>query len=203
MAYCGICGTKILDEMAFCGKCGEEIDSRLIIEKGVKQGNNTNEKKDKQKKVAIIILVIFVVLFGSLNLYQFSYVQDMWFEISELDNEIENQNDAIENLNGAIERRDRSITSLQNKINTLENDLARTRINQAAGNWFQSNIALIPDNGSKQYHRFDCSVWQDFTSSGYYYYWAYPYESADRQGYRPHSCWNETKLDIPYNEASG
>lgn len=161
--YCKICGAQIDSESKTCTGCGKHYFR--------------NPLKRINKKIALLIaaVLLFVSLAG-LNIYQYARFEKEYV-----------------NFETELAAREQKITEQEQQIadlnETIHTDKIRILQLHEANQFMENYVAIVPDNGTGEFHKFGCEDLNLAFSKLYYI------EDAIEYGYIPciKCCPNEVQ----------
>jgi len=138
-----------------------------------REASRTPRKKiNARRLLALIVVIVAIVALGGLNVLQyFSYQQDK---------EVSSSN--LSAYKAALAERDELLLEQYTLVQSLSQQASE---NSWINPWIEENVAFIPDNGERLFHRFSCPHWQSWDGS----YWVFNVEYAEFLRYEPHYCW--------------
>ena len=130
--------------------------------------------------VTVIILSLVIAVLSTVCVLQFLNVQTLGnahqTEIDKLESNISSLEQQVKNKESTIKTKDSTIKRLEGEIDDLEDEKWD---NWAKLSFYDRSVIIIPDDGSKTYHKYGCSKLD--TSNGY---WILNEEAADYYGYK-------------------
>lgn len=175
---CSNCNNIVPDNSDFCPNCGLQLvtnptthispsacpncGSREYFKNGkcVSCGRkNSKAKKNNGLKVVILILVLFLV--------SGMFTTGMGVALSE---DIDHYKAEAEKYEKKYKTASEDYEELSESYKDLEN---------LGGEFFDKHAVIVPDNGSKLYHKYGCS------GIGSSDFWIYNTEAASSKGYKP------------------
>ncbi len=138
----------------FCRLCGSKIDSETKICSGCGKKYFKGITLNKNS-VTIILLSLFLAISLFLNILQIVYIND---------------------VNFVNEYLTESVDELEGEIIVLQDELYKS---QKLADFVDDYIAFVEDDGTKYYHKFDCS---DFKGKSFL---VYNIKAAEEKGYKP------------------
>lgn len=148
----------------YCSRCGSVIDRQTKICTGC--GKKFFKIRVNKFSVAIIILSTVIVALASLNIFQYSEVQDLKKEMEILETQISSKEKSLEGFK-----------------KTNDDLRKKNQENSSELRFFRNYAEIVGDDGTGVYHKYGCT-WLD-TSDGL---WIFNSENAKYQGYKkcPH-----------------
>ena len=164
--YCRICGQVIDPDSKKCRGCGKQYPKALSLQSAM---------------ILLLTIIMITSLLGNILLTLSTdklskNLSEAKKEISTLDNKNDKQRSENRKLEQQIKNLEEKNKEYTEKVTamTAEND------------FFNKFIVLVADNGSKTYHKYNCSIFQNCDS-----FWAYNTVAAISEGYYPCSnCCN-------------
>ena len=144
-----------------CPHCDQEIPNKS--EFCIFCGEKIIQKK---RPKAIIILSILLAVSLAIAGGELIYILVKGQQTLEL----------IDGYKQTVSAKTTQITNLKKQVDDLEYDLRNL---QYKTNFLDNNIAIVPDDGTRLYHKYGCE------KLNLSYFWAYNTEAAIDKGYRP------------------
>ena len=163
--YCSRCGSVIDNKTKTCTGCGKQYFRGF---------------KFTKFSVAVIILVLVIAILSTVCVLQFLNTQRIdranQAEMDKLESKISSLEQQVKNKESTIKAKDSTIKRLEGEIEDLEDEKWD---NWAKLSFYDRSVVIIPDDGSKTYHKYGCSKLD--TSNGY---WILNEEATDYYGYK-------------------
>lgn len=156
--YCSRCGSAIDNKTKKCTGCGKQYFRGLRLTKF---------------SVTVIIMSLVILALSALCVFQYINTQTA---TSELQAEVTRLEQQVKSKDSTIKTKDTKIKQLEGEIDDLEDEKWD---NWAKLSFYDRSVVIIPDDGSKTYHKYGCSKLD--TSNGY---WILNEEATDYYGYK-------------------
>lgn len=150
----------------YCSKCGSAIDSKTKKCTGCGKQYFRGLRLTKFSVTVIILALVIVALVTLCVLQYLNYQRTIGanqITIENLESKTSNLEQQVKNKESTIKTRDTTIKNLEKKIDELEDE--------SWDNWsklyfFDSYAEIVPDDGSRTYHKWGCSKLD--TSDGFW-----------------------------------
>lgn len=171
----------------FCKLCGDPIDPVTRKCTGCKkQYFRLPTFTDKHWFIAALAVACAVILFllFALAFQRSSYetrLAELTARVSELEDEVTAKERSIEGYERSDTNLRKEIATKKSAIEKLqaENDDMKEKVQ-----FFDRHAVFVLDDGSKEYHTYDCA-WRKYSGLSF---WIYNTEAAESKGYKPHFC---------------
>lgn len=153
--YCSRCGSAIDSKTKKCTDCGKQYFRGLRLTKF---------------SVTVIVMSLVILALSALCVLQYINTQTA---TSELQAEVSRLEQQVKSKESTIKTKDFTIKRLEGEIDDLEDE----KWDNWAKLYFFDTYAVMVNSGSKKYHKYGCS---DFDES---YFWIYNIDAAEDKGY--------------------
>lgn len=147
-------------KIKYCSKCGSVIDTETKVCTGCGKKYFMGIKLNK---FSIPVFVLSILLSASIvmNFIQYNEINNLSIQ----------EDDLRMKVSGYISQ----VTNLENEVSNLKDE---KRENSSKLRFFDNYAAIVGDDGTKKYHKYDCSSLD--TSDGF---WIFNIEAAEQKGY--------------------
>lgn len=149
----------------YCSRCGAEIDGQTKLCTGCGKQYFRGFKFNKFS-ITVMALSLVIAIVSTLCIVQYASAQAFSYEISGLENE-------IDDLESKVRIEQSKITRLEKLLDKSEEEKWDYYLELQ----FYDDHAVLVDENSKKYHKYGC---EDFDDS---YFWIYNTEAAEDYGY--------------------